>query len=178
MTLTGVTSGNPANLWSLVICPAQTRGTVPHVCRVQRPKWISPVGFPSPGHPGFGLYSSALPTSLLTARPAVRNTQAMNARVFSQFSSVCQGFLVPVSRGVMETPRLPTRQLPDGTIKGRVLRGVGDRTAPPSAHVSRGKQRGAPIHLVQATLGHSSVATTGRYLHARPNESSSKYLAV
>ena len=38
--------------------------------------------------------------------------------------------------------------------------------------------RGAAIHLVQATLGHSSVATTGRYLHARPSESSSKYLAV
>src|SRR4051794_1463476 len=28
--------------------------------------------------------------------------------------------------------------------------------------------RGAPIHLVQQTLGHASVATTGRYLHARP----------
>jgi len=29
-----------------------------------------------------------------------------------------------------------------------------------------------------ATLGHSSVATTGSYLHGRPTESSSKYLAV
>jgi integrase/recombinase XerD len=38
--------------------------------------------------------------------------------------------------------------------------------------------RGAPIHLVQAMLGHSSVATTGPYLHARPNDSSSRYLAV
>ncbi len=38
--------------------------------------------------------------------------------------------------------------------------------------------RGVVVHLVQATLGHSSVATTGRYLHARPTESSSKYLAV
>src|SRR5205823_1642153 len=37
---------------------------------------------------------------------------------------------------------------------------------------------GAPIHLVQATLGHASVATTGRYLHARPTDSSSRYLAV
>jgi len=34
----------------------------------------------------------------------------------------------------------------------------------------------APIHLVQATLGHASVSTTGRYLHARPTESSSFYL--
>src|SRR4051794_8426859 len=46
------------------------------------------------------------------------------------------------------------------------------------AHASHALDRGAPIHLVQATLGHSSVATTGKYLHARPTESSSKYLAV
>jgi integrase/recombinase XerD len=46
------------------------------------------------------------------------------------------------------------------------------------AHASHALDRGAPIHLVQATLGHASVATTGRYLHARPQESSSKYLAV
>ena len=26
-----------------------------------------------------------------------------------------------------------------------------------------------PIHFVQTTLGHSSVATTGHYLHARPS---------
>ena len=38
--------------------------------------------------------------------------------------------------------------------------------------------RGAPISLVQATLGHSSVATTGRYLHARPSDSLSKYLPL
>jgi integrase/recombinase XerD len=46
------------------------------------------------------------------------------------------------------------------------------------AHASHALDRGAPIHLVQATLGHASVATTGRYLHARPTDSSSRYLAV
>ena len=46
------------------------------------------------------------------------------------------------------------------------------------AHASHALDRGAPIHLVQATLGHTSVATTGRYLHARPNDSSGQYLAV
>ncbi len=46
------------------------------------------------------------------------------------------------------------------------------------AHASHALDRGAPIHLVQATLGHSSVETTGRYLHARPTDSSSRYLAV
>ncbi|MEP6540365.1 MAG: tyrosine-type recombinase/integrase [Bryobacteraceae bacterium] len=44
------------------------------------------------------------------------------------------------------------------------------------AHASHALDRSAPIHLVQATLGHASVSTTGRYLHARPTESSSFYL--
>ncbi len=44
------------------------------------------------------------------------------------------------------------------------------------AHASHALDRRAPIHLVQATLGHASVSTTGRYLHARPTDSSSFYL--
>jgi integrase/recombinase XerD len=46
------------------------------------------------------------------------------------------------------------------------------------AHASHALDRGAPIHLVQATLGHASIATTGRYLHARPNDSSSRFLPL
>lgn len=46
------------------------------------------------------------------------------------------------------------------------------------AHASHALDRGAPVHLVQATLGHASVATTGRYLHARPSDSSARYLGV
>lgn len=46
------------------------------------------------------------------------------------------------------------------------------------AHASHALDRGAPIHLVQATLAHASVATTGRYLHARPTESSARYLPL
>jgi site-specific recombinase XerD len=46
------------------------------------------------------------------------------------------------------------------------------------AHASHALEPGAPIHLVQATLGHRSVATTSRHLHARPSESSAGYLAV
>lgn len=46
------------------------------------------------------------------------------------------------------------------------------------AHASHSLDRGAAISLVQATLGHSSVATTGRYLHARPNDSSANYLGL
>ena len=46
------------------------------------------------------------------------------------------------------------------------------------AHASHALDRGAPIHLVQATLGHVSVTTTGRYLHARPQDSSSRFLPL
>jgi integrase/recombinase XerD len=46
------------------------------------------------------------------------------------------------------------------------------------AHASHALDRGAPIHLVQATLGHASITTTGRYLHARPTDSSSRFLGL
>src|SRR6202011_2914326 len=45
------------------------------------------------------------------------------------------------------------------------------------SHATHSLERGAPIHLVQATLGHSSVATTSRYLRARPGDSSARFLA-
>ena len=46
------------------------------------------------------------------------------------------------------------------------------------AHASHSLDRGAPLSLVKDTLGHASVATTGRYLHARPNDSSSRFLSI
>lgn len=46
------------------------------------------------------------------------------------------------------------------------------------AHASHALERGTPINLVQVTLGHASIATTGIYLHVRPQASSALYLAV
>ncbi|MEN6356543.1 MAG: tyrosine-type recombinase/integrase [Armatimonadota bacterium] len=43
-------------------------------------------------------------------------------------------------------------------------------------HASHALDAGCPVHVVKDTLGHSSLATTSRYAHARPTESSSDYL--
>jgi integrase/recombinase XerD len=40
------------------------------------------------------------------------------------------------------------------------------------------EQGGAGVHLVKATLGHASVATTSKYLHARPDDSSALHLGL
>lgn len=40
------------------------------------------------------------------------------------------------------------------------------------AHATHALDRGTPPQLVQATLGHSDLSTTGKYAHARPNQSS------
>jgi len=44
------------------------------------------------------------------------------------------------------------------------------------SHASHALDRGAPPHEVQATLGHSSLATTTKYLHVRPGRGSGDVL--
>jgi integrase/recombinase XerD len=44
------------------------------------------------------------------------------------------------------------------------------------SHASHALDNGCPIHLVQKQLNHSSIATTGKYLHARPQHTSAEYL--
>ena len=44
------------------------------------------------------------------------------------------------------------------------------------SHCSHALDRGAPVHVVQTTLGHASLTTTTRYSHARPGDSSARYL--
>ncbi len=44
------------------------------------------------------------------------------------------------------------------------------------AHASQALDNGTPLHVLQATLGHSSLTTTGRYVHVQPDDSSSLHL--
>lgn len=44
------------------------------------------------------------------------------------------------------------------------------------AHASHALDRGCPVHVLQATLGHASLITTTRYSHAKPGSSSARYL--
>jgi len=44
------------------------------------------------------------------------------------------------------------------------------------SHCSHSLDRGCPVHVVQATLGHASLATTTRYSHARPGSSSALFV--
>lgn len=69
----------------------------------------------------------------------------------------------------------------------RIVRGAARRAGLPQkvsphwlrhAHASHALDRGAPVHLVKETLGHESLATTSKYAHARPDDSSSNYLDI
>ena len=65
--------------------------------------------------------------------------------------------------------------------KAAVRAGISGNVSPHwlrHCHASHALDRGAPAHLVQATLGHSSLAATSMYAHARPTDSSARYLAV
>jgi len=83
----------------------------------------------------------------------------------------------PVFRSRLEGPL--TQSQVHRIVKAAAMRaGLSDQVSAHwlrHAHASYALDR---VHLVQATLAHASVATTGRYLHARPSESSSRFLGV
>ena len=65
-------------------------------------------------------------------------------------------------------------------VKAIVKRAGGNPETSPHwlrhAHASHAIDNGAPITLVSQTLGHADLKTTSVYAHARPNESSSRFL--
>jgi integrase/recombinase XerD len=107
-----------------------------------------------------------LPAAVWRELQAMRNGSSLDAPVFPSRS--VGGHLHPTSieRVVFAAAR---RAGVKGKVSPHWLR---------HSHATHALERGAPIHLLAATLGHASVATTGRYLHARPADSSSRYLAI
>lgn len=87
----------------------------------------------------------------------------------------------PVFRSRKKGAHLDTSQVKRIVTAAAERAGIQGRVSPHwlrHAHASHALDRGCPIHLVQSTLGHASVQTTGRYLHARPDDSSARYLGV
>jgi integrase/recombinase XerD len=46
------------------------------------------------------------------------------------------------------------------------------------AHASHSLDKGAPLHLVQATLGHTSISATSVYLHVHPMDSTCRFITT
>src|SRR6266496_5409884 len=76
----------------------------------------------------------------------------------------------------------------DESMIHRIVRQAADRAGVASgkvsphwmrhAHATHSLEHGAPITLVQDTLGHEDIKTTAKYTHVRPNASSGQYLKV
>jgi len=92
-------------------------------------------------------------------------------------SKIGLGFLLRNGKGRSLTPNSAWRMVK------RIVRRAGiDRPVSPHffrhAHATHAIEGGAPLHVVQRTLGHASLTTTDRYLHVRPDDGSSLYLPV
>ena len=77
--------------------------------------------------------------------------------------------------------RLTERQVERIVVDAAQKAGIPGNVSPHwlrHAHASHSLDRGANINLVRDTLGHASLATTGKYTHARPDASSSQYLPL
>jgi site-specific recombinase XerD len=104
----------------------------------------------------------ALPAHVVAALAKLRNGATDEAPMFA-------------SRG--------GRALSAGNVR-KMLSGVAMRAMLPRvsphwlrhAHATHSLEAGAPLHVVSSTLGHSSIATTSKYLHARPGDSAGLYL--
>lgn len=99
----------------------------------------------------------------------------VSARTFAQIVRILP---VDASEPIFD---LSPRQIERIAKAAAVRAGVDARFTPHwfrHAHASHAIDRGCPLSLVQHTLGHAQLSTTGIYLHARPMDSSALYLGV
>ena len=106
-----------------------------------------------------------LPATIWKELVCLRDTAGFNDAVFSSRKG---GHLHP-SQAMRIVRAAAHRAGIDANVSPHWLR---------HAHASHSLDRGAPIHLIQQTLGHANIATTSRYLHVRPNDSSSRFLPL
>ena len=83
--------------------------------------------------------------------------------------------------GSVRRPRQPLTERAVNYILKKAAERAGVNPAasihwPRHAHASHTIDNGAPITLVSQTLGHADLKTTSVYAHARPGESSGRYL--
>jgi integrase/recombinase XerD len=89
----------------------------------------------------------------------------------------------------LQAPCFTSKRSPGSPLDVRDARGIvyrtreragQDRRVSPHwlrhSHATHALDHGAPIHVLQQSLGHSNVATTSVYLHVRPNQGSASYL--
>ena len=84
----------------------------------------------------------------------------------------------PVFR-VRDGTRLGAKQVYNVVRKAAKVAGVGRNVTPHwfrHSNASHALDNGAPIHVVAASLGHKSIMTTMRYLHAKPGVSTGAYI--
>ena len=92
----------------------------------------------------------------------------------------------PASAPVFGSVRRPGRALSERAVNYMVKAAAERAGVNPAvsvhwlrhAHASHAIDNGAPITLVSATLGHADLKTTSVYAHARPGESSGRYLKM
>ena len=84
----------------------------------------------------------------------------------------------PVFR-VRSGTRLGAKQVYNIVSKAARVAGIGRNVTPHwfrHSNASHALDNGAPIHVVAASLGHKSIMTTMRYLHAKPGVSTGAYI--
>jgi integrase/recombinase XerD len=109
--------------------------------------------------------SIALPASLWTELTGLRGSAGAEDPVFLSRSGK------PLDRGRVRTivRHAAENAGVTGSVSPHWLR---------HAHASHALDHGAPLSLVRDTLGHASVSTTSAYLHARPGDSSARFLVI
>lgn len=100
--------------------------------------------------------------------------------LYADIMSACTPhcYLFPSRKGSQPIDDTTARDIVrDAAIAARIDKPVSPHWLRHS-HASHALDAGATIAVVQQTLGHSNIATTGRYLHARPSTSSSLYISA